>query len=471
MHPIDCGGVLLPETTRPLRHESWLKSIALLVVVAAVLAMLGTRLPDSLRGTDFPDFYCAARMLLDGHGHQLYDADLQRQYQARYSGRVGTLYIHPPFEAVLYLVVAWLPLRRAYVLWSVLNLVLLTAAVRRLVKQALPLWDWRILLAASLTFVPLLLCLIQGQDSLLLLLLVILAFTDLRLGRATASGCWLGLGLFKFHFVLPLILVLALTQDTDTRRALTKAFTSVALVLAGLSAVISEWSVFRVYPDFLLHLQEHRFAGIFPQAMANFRGLIYVVFYHDHSAWAAIAGLSILSAAALIKILFDWKHTRRVSGQNVAIESQSNFDLAFANTVLFSLLVSYHSNPHDLSLLVLPMAVMLHAALGRRPSLAYLGNRTILLLLILFLPPLHVWALKAGVYALVAVPIVFLFLTSGSVARQANARRSKAPHPTVYIENNEREDQQRQGKRRIEGPRPAVERPRPRPQQICSAQR
>jgi hypothetical protein len=408
---VDCGGVLLPETTRPRRYESWLKSVLFAVVVAAVVAMLGVRRPDALRGTDFPDFYCAARILLDGHGHQLYDADFQRQYQARYSGRVGTLYIHPPFEAVLYLVVAWLPIRRAYVLWSVLNLVLLAAAVRRLAKQALPPWDWRILLAASLTFVPLLLCLIQGQDSVLLLLLIILAFTDLRRDRATAAGCWLGLGLFKFQFVLPLMLVLALTQDRNSRRALTNSFTSVALALAALSAALSGWPVFRVYPDLLLHLQEHRFAGVFPQAMANFRGLIYVVFHRIHSAWA-IAALSILSAAALIKILFDWKHARLVSGQNAGIEIQSDFDLVFANTVLFSLLVSYHSNPHDLSLLVLPISVMLHAGLARRSSLARLGNWTILVLLILFLPPLHVWALQAGVYALAAVPVVFLFLTS-----------------------------------------------------------
>ena len=192
---IDCGGVLLPETSRPRRYESWLKSVIFVFVVAAIAAVLGVKLPDSLRGTDFPDFYCASRILLDGHGHQLYDADFQSQYQARYSGRVGTLYIHPPLEAVVYLVVAWLPLRRAYVLWSVLNLVLLAAAVRRLAKQALPLWDWRILLAASLTFVPLLLCLLQGQDSILLLLLIILAFTDLRRDRAAAAGCWLGLGL------------------------------------------------------------------------------------------------------------------------------------------------------------------------------------------------------------------------------------------------------------------------------------
>ena len=123
-------------------------------------------------------------MLAAGHGHQLYDADLQRQYQARYAERVGTLYIHPPFEAVAYLAVAWLPLRCAYLLWSLLNLTFLAVGVRLLKKEILP-WDWRLLLVASLTFVPTLLCFLQGQDSLLLLLLVVLAFVALR--EATGS--------------------------------------------------------------------------------------------------------------------------------------------------------------------------------------------------------------------------------------------------------------------------------------------
>ncbi|MGC1962164.1 MAG: glycosyltransferase family 87 protein, partial [Candidatus Sulfotelmatobacter sp.] len=162
-----------------------------------------TRSSAFLQGTDFPDFYCAARMLAAGHGHHLYDADLQRQYQAHYAGRVGTLYIHPPFEAVLYLAVAWLPLRYAYLLWSLLNLAFLGVGARRLAKEILP-WDWRLSLAASLTFVPALLCFLQGQDSLLLLLLAVLAFAALRRGRGFAAGCWLGLGLFKFQLALPL---------------------------------------------------------------------------------------------------------------------------------------------------------------------------------------------------------------------------------------------------------------------------
>ena len=244
-----------PDTTRKRPLNSRLKTLILLIFVFSVAAFAGARLSDSLLGTDFPDFYCAARMLAEGHGHQLYDAAAQRQCQARYTGRVGTLYIHPPFEAVLYLAVAWLPLRRAYLLWSLLSLAFLAASMRHLANEGLLPWDWRIGLAASLTFVPALLCIVQGQDSLLLLLLVVLAFTALRRGRAFATGCWLGLGLFKFELILPLVLVLALMLGRSSRAGLAKGFGLVALALAGLSAAICGWPVFTAYPEFLAHLQ------------------------------------------------------------------------------------------------------------------------------------------------------------------------------------------------------------------------
>jgi Glycosyltransferase family 87 len=413
---IDCGGVLSADPTRkpagvsPAKTRK--KSFILLVFVFGLAAFVGARIP--LQGTDFPDFYCAARMLAGGLGHQLYDADLQRQYQARYAGRVGTLYIHPPFEAVLYLSVAWLPLRYAYLLWSLLNLAFLAVAARRLVQELAPPRVWFVWFASSLIFVPVLLCLLQGQDSLLLLLLIVLAFVALRRDRAFAAGCWLGLGLFKFHLVLPLVAVLVLTQDRNARSALAKGFSLVALALAGLSAGISGWSVFLVYPRFLLHLQAQPFAGIVPQAMANLRGLVSFFFHDDHSPGAVVT-LSILCSAALIKTWMGWK-------------KQGEFDLAFANTVVFALLVSYHLNPHDLSLLLLTITLLLHRALTPTQRVSEPANWvTFVLLAILFLPPLHLLALRTGVYALLCLPLLAIFSNVAFLVRQDKPRQGKAP--------------------------------------------
>jgi hypothetical protein len=416
--------VLRLETIRRQASPSWVKAAVLLILIAAVAAMVGRRTPDSLHGTDFPDFYCAARMLLDGHGHQLYDADLQRRYQARYAGGVGTLYIHPPFEAVLYLVVAWLPLLNAYWLWSLLNLLFLAVGARRMAKGALVPWDWRLLIAASLTFVPLLLCLLQGQDSLLFLLLVILAFSALRTGHSFAAGCWLGLGLFKFQIVLPLILVLVLTSRGKARSEFVTGFSLFALTLSGISAAISGRSAL-LYPRFLLHLLTQPATGIAPQAMANFRGLAYLLFHRAQSSWASGLML-ILSAGGLIKTLMVWRHAQFAPPANTPASPryEYEYDFAFANTVLFSLLVSYYLNPHDLTLLLLPLSVMPHGVFVRETRAKSAADWIILSLIgLLLLPPMHLWALKAGIYALAAVPIVLLLLTGAALTKPTTSPR------------------------------------------------
>ncbi len=374
----------------------------------SLAAFLAVRFSASLAGADFPDFYCAARILAEGHGNQLYDSALQHQYQARYSGRVGTLYIHPPFEAALYATVAWLPLRPAYLLWSALNLAFLAAGARRMATHALLPCDWRLCLAASLTFVPLLLCLQQGQDSLLLLWLLIFGFTSLRRDQTFSAGCWLALGLFKFQLVLPLAFVLIFSQRAKARIGFAKGFTLVALTLAALSAAISGWSVFTVYPDFLLHLQSQPFPGIIPRAMANFRGFVSLMVRDDQSS-RTIAIMAILSMAALIRTLIVWKNAFRSTDRPAA--TQRNSDFAFAVTVIFALLVSYHLNPHDLSLTLLPIAVMLNCALPSKTAHAQPANWMLLACLaLLFLPPLHLWALRAGVYAVVSLPLLALLV-------------------------------------------------------------
>jgi hypothetical protein len=404
------------------------KRYLLVLFVFLFAVFLAGHFSESLPGTDFPDFYCAARMLAAGHGHQLYDADLQRQYQARYSGRVGTLYIHPPFEAAMYLAVAWLPLRRAYFIWSLLSLIFLAVGIRTLAKEIPLPWDWQILFSASLIFVPLLLCLQQGQDSLLLLLLAILAFVTLRRERPLAAGCWLGLGLFKFQIVVPIVLVLLLSQSKNVRSELAKGFGLVALALAGLSAAISGWSVFATYPRFLLHLPKQPFAGIMPQAMANFRGLIYFFLQGQQSSWTIVA-VSILSAATLIKTLHIWKHSGLGSHRGPVPTTSDAFSFAFAKTMLFALLVSYHLNPHDLALLLLPIFLLLRntlvpkSPLGRSPDFL-----TLVFLGLLFLPPLHLWALRAGAYATLGLPVFLLFLiAAGGIHSQHKRPAQEEP--------------------------------------------
>ncbi len=359
-------------------------------------------------------------MLLEGHGRQLYDAELQRQYQARYAGRIGTLYIHPPFETIVYLTVAWLPLKQAYLLWCLLNFGFLALAAWTAGREGFLPFDWRLLLLASLTFVPVLLCFMQGQDSLLLLLLETLAFAALRRKRAWAAGCWLGFGLFKFQLVLPMAMVFAMRRS---RSRFLQGFVLVALALAGLCAVVSGWSVFAAYPSFLLTLQGQRFAGVVPQAMANFRGLTVLIL--GNRSPFTVSVIALLSVAALLATVFAWPETGPVSdqGQSHAHAGQGQCDPGFATASLFALLVSYHLNPHDLSLLLLPMALLLGDGTGV-PKTRMTAERWLILgcCVTLFLPPLHLWALQAHAYALLSVPLTALFAVCVHRARNAGER-------------------------------------------------
>ena len=129
------------------------KTFVLFILVSFLVGFPGIRLSASLQGTDFVDFYAAARMVAEGHAHPLHDASVQRQYQARDARRVGTLYIHPPFEVAIYLAVAWLSLKSTYLLRSVFSLGFLALAARLLAKEPGPTGDRRICFAALLTFV------------------------------------------------------------------------------------------------------------------------------------------------------------------------------------------------------------------------------------------------------------------------------------------------------------------------------
>lgn len=141
------------------------------------------------------------------------------------------------------------------------------------------------------------------------------------------------------------------------------------MALAILSAAISGRSVFVVYPSFLLH-----------------------------------------------QILAEGKRASVVSRSDSA--SRLDFDAAFGGTVMFAMLVSYHLNPHDLSPLLLPISLLMHSVWLRPQRPRSLTNWVILsLLVIVFLPLLHLWALEVHSYDWISVPPLLLFLTNGQAAR------------------------------------------------------
>jgi hypothetical protein len=131
-------------------------------------------------------------------------------------------------------------------------------------------------------------------------------------------------------------------------------------------------------------------------------------------------------AVALLKTLAEGKRASIVTRSDSA--SRLDFDAAFGGTAMFAPPVSYHLNLHDLSLVLLPIFLLMRSVWLRPQRPRSLTNWvTLSLLVIVFLPLLHLWALEAHSYDWIIVPLLLLFLMNGQAARpnQADAATLK----------------------------------------------
>jgi hypothetical protein len=364
---------------------------------------------------DFTIFYAAARIVRHGMASQLYDSALQFRTQQEFASRVeirqaALPYNHPPFEVLLFVPLAGLPYFAAYLLWDLLNLLIL-AALPFLLRPHLALMQrapgvfW---LFVSLAFFPVFIALLQGQDSLLLLLLLTLTFVALKKKADFSAGCWLGLGLFRFHLVLPLLLILLLHK----KRKAIFGFALVAFALGLVSIAVVGWQQALAYPAWVWHVEKVMGQGAALVAtMPNLRGLIQAIGLMHASQVAANSVLAILSAALLLVASAKWNFAA----------TGAVFDLGFSLAVVTTVLVSYHVLPHDLCLLLLPVLLVANHLL----ELAQSGRRLALLapmVVLFFTPVLMLLWFRYGQFSLLA-PVLLLWWWG--IAREISARSQK----------------------------------------------
>ena len=305
---------------------------------------------------DFTAFYAAATLVRSGHAVDIYNPSEQFSAQTRFTDdsdlRRGPLrYIHPPFEALLFVPFTFFPYRAAFILWDLANVGMLVAIAVSLRATLLPgsgihIWD---LLLGLLAFFPIFANFFQGQDAILLLLVVALAFRAMKLRADFSAGCWMALGLFRFQLVIPLVLVLALWG----RRRIALGFISVTAVLVLVSAVMVGWENLMRYPGYLWLWASVPGSGRTPRSLLpSLLGLITGWPRLDHIHW--LVAIVLLVSAWLVIV---------VAGMKNRAQEPRFFDFCFACAILASVLVGYNTSTYDLALLVLPLAVILREGL------------------------------------------------------------------------------------------------------------
>lgn len=236
-----------------------------------------------------------------------------------------------------------------------------------------------------------------------MLMIYTLVFLALKRGRELGAGGLLACGLFKFHLVLPFAIIFAFRR----RGSFLLGFAGIALLLVTISVLVSGPGVLATYPSMFLNSKYRMLMGFQPEYAANIRGLVYLITRGRLPvavSGAIVAALSVFLLWVTAKI---WK--------------DNEVELGFSAAVIAALLTGYHSFVYDLSLLLLPIAIVC-GELAKRKTL--LSNPTLsTILIVLFLPPIHHMLIIQQIYAAMCVPVVMLFSSVVKLAVRQPAER------------------------------------------------
>ena len=295
-------------------------------------------------GADFRQLYTAGAMLQRGNASHLYDPASQLHWQ---SVLVGTAKIPLPFnhlayEALLFAPFSMLRFRFAYLTFLAFNLALLVGsfyllrpwtANLRSVFRSLPAMMF-------VSFLPIGIALLQGQDSVLLSALLVASLALIHSGRPLSAGLIVGLGLFKFQIVLPIALLFLIWRHWRFCVGL-----AVSALTTGLTSL---WIVGAVqakaYAASLLSMSASSRDSlaaylIKPEQMANLRGFSSGLFGAHPQVVTLVLSVLVISVVGMV-------------GRKV------NPSEALALAITTSAVVSYHFLIHDMSILLIPLVVV-----------------------------------------------------------------------------------------------------------------
>ena len=332
--------------------------------------------------TDFRQLYVAGYMARTGRLHQLYDLELQHRLQnALVSPEQNVLpFNHPYFEALWFVPFSILRYQFAFFAWLLANLCLLGVSLE-LIRHAVhePGLSKQLQAAILLSFVPVQVALLQGQDSLLLLTTLCVTFFQLCRNRESAAGAVLALGLFKFQIVVPIAFLFLLKR----RWQLVGAFAAAGAALAAISTSLVGLAQTRTYLHTLTAASTgiaspSRNYGIQWEKMATLRGLaVGLGSSHFSSETVQLAAL-LLSVLLILAVA-------------ILVPKGARSSELLPVFIVASALAGYYVFTHDLSVLLIPIffALAYPNCAAWSPWLAYSGAAALSAPLLLFVAPNH----------------------------------------------------------------------------------
>lgn len=318
------------------------------VILTATGAVSGAE--ASIKISDFMSYFAALRLIVHGHGNEIYNFDAIRHVQAslmrplRMPPGFQAYYLYPPYFAILVAPLGYLSFSAAYLIWLGLNCLLLVATLLALESYAR--LNHRASLVyrfAAVCFLPVFAAFLQGQVSILLLGLFSFALFLARAEMDVPAGVALAFALIKPVYVAPVLLVFLLRR----RWLVLGGFVIAAAVLILAPVPILGTSINTQY----LHTldvaagwtSDTRLIGYGAQGNQSIKDMADLLL----PSRASLLLDGVLSAALLLVLA-------RVA------YLRDNLDCAFGLAVVAGLLISPHVFIYDLALVWLPLSIALH---------------------------------------------------------------------------------------------------------------
>jgi hypothetical protein len=380
------------------------------IVWVIILMMLACQVGACIAGTapslngkiDLRPFYSSGTIVRTGHASELYVYDFQQQVQnAVVSQREGALpFLYPPFAALLFVPLSLLSYRHAFVTLLLLNLIFLgaTAMLLRAFLPAVREYSRFVLPALYGCFFFVSVALMQGQISFLLLLILSGTWVSLHTQRPLLAGLLLACALMKFQLALPMFALFIFWRQWRV----VYGFLCGALVLGVASFAIVGWAGLLSYKNSLTDVATQGAAsaiaarqryGMFPTDMPNLHGLSYGLSHGAH--WGQV--LNVIFCCGAVGFAM-----RQSASLLVAVPA--------------AMLVSYHMQPHDLTLLLLPLTILFNDLLKGRVTVGLSRLRTLDVLLmvavLLLILPLAALFMAKGLNYLVALAVAIVMVVA-----------------------------------------------------------
>jgi hypothetical protein len=316
---------------------------ALLLAVALGGALAPHIHRAQIENSDFVNFYVGASIVHRGDGAKLYQQDTQRAVLRSVLQRDSIQYfLHPPFEAAALAPLASLSFERAFVMWTAINVAVL-ALLPLVLMPCIPLVARRPYVGLiGFFFLPVLVALTLGQDSILLLFIISLAYLLMDKKMDLAAGLVLALASIKFQYLIVLIPLLLMSRKW-------RVVAGIGLGCAGLAAVstyVISWRGFENYFGFVRAIDTLAGPGApNPALMVNVRGFLAGTGWAMHSLTLNAVGVGVLLGLAAICAL-----SAPVSRKN---------GLVFAVYIAVALTAAPYAHFPDATLLWLPVLLAL----------------------------------------------------------------------------------------------------------------